>query len=228
MSTPVLAARSLTKIFPGPPPTPALRDCSLEVDRGDFIAITGASGSGKTTLLSLLGLLDVPTSGTLAINGHDTSKLSEADRSGIRATHLGYVFQSFHLLGYRTVLDNVQIGLIYQRVRRRTRLDRARAVIERVGLDHRVNAPCSNLSGGERQRVAIARALIREPALILCDEPTGNLDSATTQQVLELLHQLHRDGSTLMMITHDGKIARQAPRRFHMSDGHLSELSHAP
>jgi putative ABC transport system ATP-binding protein len=221
--TPVVAVRWLCRTFPGPPEVTALHPCHFEVARGEFVAVTGPSGSGKSTLLSLLGLLDQPTSGSYLLDGTDVAELSDADRAAVRAHRIGFVFQAFHLVGYRSVIDNVELGLTYQGVRRRQRRTRARDVIEQVGLTARRDALCAHLSGGEKQRVAIARTLVRRPALVLCDEPTGNLDTATSSQVLELIEQLNASGLTIVMITHDPAIAERAGRNLTIRDGHVGE-----
>lgn len=221
----VVEAEALARTFHGPPPVTALLPCSFIIRRGEYVAITGASGSGKTTLLSLLGLLDVPTAGRYLLDGVDVAGLSDKHRSAVRAMRIGFVFQAFHLIGYRSVLDNVELGLLYQGVSKRRRHDRAVELIERVGLGHRKHAICSRLSGGEKQRVATARALIREPSLVLCDEPTGNLDSGTTAHVLELLDELHDAGLTIVIVTHNPAIASRAQRTFVMSDGELAQPS---
>ncbi len=223
--TPVVVAEGLSKVFPGPPPVAALQPCTFRIDRGEYVAITGASGSGKTTLLSLLGLLDVPTSGRYVLDGVDVAGLSDRRRSAVRAKRIGFVFQAFHLLGYRTVTDNVELGLLYQGVPKRQRRARANDVVTQVGLGHRRDALCSRLSGGEKQRVALARTLVREPALVLCDEPTGNLDTATTAQILGLLDDLHARGLTIVIITHDPSIAALAERNLIISDGVLTEAA---
>ena len=221
----VVDVDNLTKVFPGPPAVTALRPCTFQIRRGEYVAITGASGSGKTTLLSLLGLLDIPTSGRYRLDGIDVAGLDDGDRSAVRAHRIGFVFQAFHLLGYRSVADNIELGLLYQGIPKAQRRLRAAEVIERVGLAHRQYAPCSTLSGGEKQRVAIARALIRQPALILCDEPTGNLDTATTAQILALLDALHVTGLTIAVITHDPSIAKSAQRHLTITDGSLTEVA---
>lgn len=221
----VVDVDNLTKVFPGPPAVTALRPCTFQIRRGEYVAVTGASGSGKTTLLSLLGLLDVPTSGRYRLDGIDVAELDDSSRSAVRAHLIGFVFQAFHLLGYRSVTDNVELGLLYQGIPKAQRRLRAAEVIERVGLAHRQHAPCSTLSGGEKQRVAIARALIRQPALILCDEPTGNLDTATTAQILALLDALHVAGLTIAVITHDPSIAKSAQRHLAITDGSLTEVA---
>ena len=223
----VVDVDNLTKVFPGPPEVTALRPCTFQIRRGEYVAVTGASGSGKTTLLSLLGLLDTPTSGRYRLDGIDVAELDDRDRSAVRAHRIGFVFQAFHLLGYRSVADNVELGLLYQGIPKRQRRQRAAEVIERVGLAHRQHALCTTLSGGEKQRVAIARTLVREPALVLCDEPTGNLDTATTSQILELLDDLHAAGLTITVITHDPDIAKTAQRHLTITDGNLTEPSDA-
>lgn len=220
----------LTRTFAGTPPVTALRPCSFTIRRGEYVAITGASGSGKTTLLSLLGLLDTPTGGTYRLDGDDVAELSDRQRSAVRSRRIGFVFQAFHLIGYRTVADNVELGLLYQGVPRRRRRAMANEVIDRVGLGHRRHALCNRLSGGEKQRVAIARTLVREPSLVLCDEPTGNLDTVTTSNVLALVDELHNIGLTVVVITHDPAIAQHAQRNLVISDGILTEAgrSNAP
>ncbi len=223
MSEPVVRIEGLGKSYPGPPPVAALQPATFQIDQGDYIAITGPSGSGKSTLLSLLGLLDEPTEGTYLLDGLDVAGLNDRKRAAIRAHKIGFVFQAFHLIGYRTVLDNVQLGLTYQGTPRRERKQRALDMIEHVGLAHRTRALCSTLSGGERQRVAIARVLVRQPALVLCDEPTGNLDSATSAQVLDLLEQLHYEGLTMVVITHDPDTAARARRNLIITDGTVTE-----
>lgn len=219
----VLEVRELARVFPGPPDVVAVQPCSFRIRAGEFVAVTGASGSGKTTLLSLLGLLDVPTAGEYWLDGVDVAHLSDQDRSTVRAFDIGFVFQAFHLLGYRSVLDNVELGLTYQGVTRRERRARAAAAIADVGLEHRTHALCATLSGGEKQRVAIARTLVRAPKVVLCDEPTGNLDSVTTGQVLGLLDALHARGLTIVMITHDPAIAARAQRHLVIVDGLVHE-----
>ena len=228
VDTDVVAVDGLSKTFAGPPEVTALRPASFRIRRGEYVAITGASGSGKTTLLSLLGLLDTPTTGSYRLDGVDVAGLDDRARSGVRATRIGFVFQAFHLIGSRTVLENVELGLVYQATPRRERRRRTLDVIEQVGLGHRCYALCSTLSGGEKQRVAIARSLVREPALVLCDEPTGNLDTATTGQILALLDDVHRRGLTIVVITHDPSIAAGAQRRLTITDGTVTEPDQPP
>ncbi len=215
----VVEMRGVTKTYPSAPPVTALRECELRVQRGEYVAIMGPSGSGKSTLLNVLGLLDDPSTGEYTLDGQPTAGLSERARSGLRAHLIGFVFQSFHLVGYRTAVENVEAGLLYQRVRRRERRRRALDVLERVGLAERMWATPSQMSGGERQRVALARALVRRPALVLCDEPTGNLDTATGEQVLALVDELHDDGLTVVVITHDISVGRRADRVVEIRDG---------
>jgi putative ABC transport system ATP-binding protein len=216
---PVVEVDGLSRVFAGPPPVTALQPCTFSIQRGQFVAVTGPSGSGKTTLLSLLGLLDTPSTGRYVLDGLDVAELSDRDRAGIRARRIGFVFQAFHLIGYRSVIDNVELGLLYHGISKRQRRTRALEVIERVGLTSRSNGLCSQLSGGEKQRVAIARTLVRAPALMLCDEPTGNLDTATSEQILDLIEALHDDGLTIVMITHDPTISARAQRRIEIRDG---------
>ena len=230
VSSPVPAVRidGLSMIYPGPPEVTALQPCSFSIERGDYVAITGPSGSGKTTLLSLLGLLDTPTTGVYELDGVDVAQLSDNQRAGVRARRIGFVFQAFHLVGYRTVIDNVELGLLYQGGNKRARRQAAVEVIERVGLTARQDALCSQLSGGEKQRVAIARTLIRNPALVLCDEPTGNLDTANSDAILTTLEGLNADGMTVIVITHDPNVAARASRNLQIRDGHVAEAEALP
>lgn len=225
---PVVRVEDLSKVFPGPPEVTALQPCSFQVQVGEFVAIAGPSGSGKTTLLSLLGLLDTPTAGRYVLDGVDVAGLSDNDRAAARAHRIGFVFQAFHLVGYRSVLDNVELGLLYQGGNKRARRQAAVEVIERVGLTSRLDALCSHLSGGEKQRVAIARTLIRKPALVLCDEPTGNLDTANSDAILTTLEGLNADGMTVIVITHASNVAARASRNLHIRDGHVTEVDAIP
>lgn len=204
-------------------PVIALHDVHLKVNAGECVAIVGASGSGKSTLLNIIGCLDRPSSGMYWFNGLDVASLSDPQRAGLRSRDFGFVFQSFHLLGYRTVLENVMMAEAYGRRSRAGRLGRARAALEAVGLANRSDSLPTTLSGGQRQRVAIARALVNSPSLLLCDEPTGNLDSMATTSLLELLTGLHRAGLTIVMITHDPDVATWAERQIRMVDGEISE-----
>ena len=221
---PVVELTGLGRRFGSDPPVDALRDVDLRVDRGDWVAILGPSGSGKSTLLNIIGCLDLPTSGTYRFDGIDVASLRDRQRAGLRARGIGFVFQSFHLLAHRSVLDNVMISEVYRHGNRRCRRDRADAVLEQVGMSNRAQFLPTRLSGGERQRVAIARALMGEPSLMLCDESTGNLDSATTVRILELFEQLNRRGQTMLMITHEHDVASRASRRIEIIDGVLRGL----
>jgi putative ABC transport system ATP-binding protein len=225
MTVPVIELDGLCRTYPGPLPVRALRPASLVIEAGDYVAVTGPSGSGKSTLLHLLGLLDTPTGGRYLLDGLDTSTLGDKDRSALRGRRIGIVFQAFHLLPYRTALENVVVAELYNQT---PRADRYRAAIDalgEVGLGHRLDALPSTLSGGESQRVAIARALVNRPSLLLCDEPTGNLDSANAAALMDLLDQLNASGFTIVVITHDAKVAAHAGRSVAISDGLLSERS---
>ena len=227
MSAPVIELRGLARTYPGPPPVPALRPASLVIEAGDYVAITGPSGSGKSTLLHLLGLLDTPTAGSYLLDGLDTSALSDRDRSALRGRRIGIVFQAFHLLSYRTALENVLVAELYNQTSRSTRLQAAVDALSAVGLGHRLEALPTMLSGGECQRVAIARALVNRPSLLLCDEPTGNLDSRNATTLMELLDHLNAGGLTIVIITHDPGVAAHARRTVAISDGIVSERTGA-
>jgi putative ABC transport system ATP-binding protein len=194
---------------------------SLTLRAGDYAAIVGPSGSGKSTLLNVLGLLDTPSSGSYLLNGARTELLSESARTSLRARTIGFVFQSFQLLPHRSALENVALGQLYTGVRYAERARDAREALRRVGLGHRLDALPTRLSGGEQQRVAIARALANQPSLLLCDEPTGNLDSTTAAQIMDLIDELHRDGVSVMVITHDPVTALRAARQLTIQDGLL-------
>jgi len=223
MSAPVIELQAMARTYPGPPPVPALRPADLVIEEGDYVAVTGASGSGKSTLLHLLGLLDTPTSGRYLLDGLDTSALGDKDRSALRGRRIGIVFQAFHLLPYRTALENVLLAELYNQTPRGARGRAAAGALGAVGLGHRLDALPTTLSGGECQRVAIARALVNTPALVLCDEPTGNLDSANAAALMDLLDQLNGAGYTIVVITHDPAVAAHASRTIAISDGVLSE-----
>jgi putative ABC transport system ATP-binding protein len=199
----------------------ALRDATVRIDRGEYVAIVGPSGSGKSTMLNLLGLLDHPTEGRCLVEGIDTATLTERQRAGLRSRRIGFVFQAFHLLGHRSVLENVLLATIYSRMPRSERLPAATEALERVGLSHRKDFRPTQLSGGERQRVAIARATVTRPALLLCDEPTGNLDTATGAAVLDLFDELLASGLTLVVVTHDEHAAAHARRVVPLLDGRI-------
>ncbi len=218
---PVLELVDVVKEYPADPPVVALAGVDLRIDQGELVAIVGPSGSGKSTLLHVMGTLERPTAGALRIAGEDTSTMSDKQLSGLRARRLGFVFQQFFLLDGMSVLDNVADGLLYRggRVADRRRL--AEVAIERVGLGHRLQHRPNQLSGGEQQRTAIARALAGRPALVMADEPTGNLDSATGASILELLRELHREGTTIVVITHDPEVAAAMDRRVEIRDGRI-------
>ena len=201
----------------------ALRQADLRIDEGDYLSIVGPSGSGKSTLLNVIALLDRHTSGVYRFEGADVTKMSEGARTGLRAHRIGFVFQAFHLLAHRTVTENVVLSMLYNNVRPKERKPRALAALERVNLGHRADFLPIRLSGGERQRVAIARAIVTDPAILICDEPTGNLDSASTESILELFGRLRSDGLTLLVVTHDQTVSARADRTISMRDGYLTE-----
>ncbi len=220
---PALELIDVVKEYPGTPPVRALDGVSLRVDAGELVAIVGPSGSGKSTMLQVMGTLDRPTSGTVKIDGIELSTLSDRKLSAARARLIGFVFQQFFLLDGATAVENVSNGLLYSGTPKRERLFQAAKALDRVGLNHRLHHNPNELSGGERQRVAIARALVHDPAIVLADEPTGNLDSKSSESVVALLRDLHADGRTIVVITHDRDLAASLPRQVSVRDGRLDE-----
>lgn len=224
-TTRVLELIKVGKTYGSEPAVHALVDVDLSLDRGEWLSITGPSGAGKSTLLNVIGCLDHPTSGQYLFDGIDAGNLTDGQRAGLRSQRIGFVFQSFHLLPYRTVLENVMLAEVYRKQPARDREARALAAIERVGLSHRAGFLPGKLSGGEQQRVAIARALVGSPSLLLCDEPTGNLDSKTSANLLDLFEKLNKEGLTFVIVTHDERIANRARRRVHIIDGRLTDIT---
>jgi putative ABC transport system ATP-binding protein len=218
---PVLELRDVVKEYPADPPVAALAGVSLRIDQGELVAIVGPSGSGKSTLLHVMGTLERPTRGAVRVAGEDTSSMTDAQLSGLRARRLGFVFQQFFLLDGLSVLDNVADGLLYRGLPLAERRQLAEAAIEKVGIGHRLAHRPNQLSGGEQQRTAIARALAGRPTLLMADEPTGNLDSASGASLLALLRELHRDGTTIAVITHDAEVAASMERRIEIRDGRI-------
>ncbi len=218
---PVIEVDNVSKSYPGEPPVQALREVNLAIGQGELVGIVGPSGSGKTTLLQLMGTLDRPTGGLVRITGLDVATMADDDVAFLRATRIGFIFQQFFLAEHSSVLDNVADGLLYAGTPLEQRRQQAIEALELVGLGNRPTARPTQLSGGQRQRVAIARAVVGQPAIVLADEPTGNLDQATGQSILELIDQLHESGSTIVVITHDHTIAERMLRKVEILDGHV-------
>jgi putative ABC transport system ATP-binding protein len=220
-AAPVLELEAVTKTYGSQPPVTALDGVSFRVQAGELVAIVGPSGSGKSTLLHVMGTLERPSSGRVAVTGLDVARMSDRELAAVRATRIGFVFQLFFLAEHSTLLENVADGLLYAGVPARERFERAAEALGRVGLGDRLAARPTQLSGGEQQRVAIARALVGRPATVLADEPTGNLDSATGQAIMALIDELHAQGATIVVITHEHGIAARFPRRIELLDGRI-------
>jgi putative ABC transport system ATP-binding protein len=226
MGEPLIRLENLVKVFETDEvETHALANVHLTIDRGEYVAIAGPSGCGKSTLLSILGLLDSPTSGTYVLNGRPVQDLDAAERARIRNREIGFVFQSFNLIGDLTVYENVELPLTYRGMPAADRAERVKSALERVGMGHRAQHLPGQLSGGQQQRVAVARALVGQPSILLADEPTGNLDSRNGEAVMDLLRELHRGGSTICMVTHDPRFTLYAERAVHLFDGRVVDES---
>jgi len=230
MTDPLIRLEGVNKVFlTDEVETHALAGVHLQVGRGEYIAVAGPSGCGKTTLLSLLGLLDSPSAGTYFLDGEDVSNLSAATRARVRNRQIGFIFQAFNLIGDLTVYENVELPLTYRSMSAAERKQRVQESLERVGMSHRTRHYPAQLSGGQQQRVAVARAIAGKPAILLADEPTGNLDSKNGEAVMDLLKELHDDGATICMVTHDPRYARHAQRAVHLFDGQVvSDEDQAP
>ena len=214
--------QDISKIYnPGENEVRALDHVSVEIEKNEFVAIIGQSGSGKSTLMNMLGCLDVPTSGTYMLHGKDVSNMTDDEQSDIRNKEIGFIFQGFNLIPSLTALENVELPLIYRGVSKSVREELATIALQKVGLEHRMGHKPSEMSGGQQQRVAIARAIAQAPPIILADEPTGNLDSASTKEIMGILRNLHDEGRTVIIITHDDEIAQQADRVIKIRDGHI-------
>jgi putative ABC transport system ATP-binding protein len=224
MADPLIRLEGIKKVFyTDEVETHALSDIHLEIKHGEYVAIAGPSGCGKTTLLSILGLLDTPTEGTYTLDNQPVAKLSASDRARVRNRQIGFIFQAFNLIGDLTVYENVELPLTYRGMASDERRKRVQSALERVGMSHRMKHFPAQLSGGQQQRVAVARAVAGDPAILLADEPTGNLDSTNGEAVMELLRELHQGGATICMVTHDPRFARYAERTVHLFDGRVVE-----
>jgi putative ABC transport system ATP-binding protein len=226
MGEPLIRLENLSKVFyTDEVETHALANIHLNIDRGEYVAIAGPSGCGKSTLLSILGLLDSPTEGTYVLNAQPVQNLDLGQRARIRNREIGFIFQSFNLIGDLTVFENVELPLTYRGMKSAERAQRTKEALERVGMAHRAKHLPSQLSGGQQQRVAVARAIVGQPSIMLADEPTGNLDSKNGEAVMDLLRELHRGGATICMVTHDPRFTRYAERTVHLFDGRVVEES---
>jgi putative ABC transport system ATP-binding protein len=224
MSQALITLQSVTKVFlTDEVETHALSEIQMEIGKGEYVAIAGPSGCGKSTLLSILGLLDSPSSGQYLLNGRPVAELGGAERARVRNREIGFIFQSFNLIGDLNVYENVELPLTYRGMKSAERKERVMAALEKVGMAHRAKHLPSQLSGGQQQRVAVARAVAGSPSILLADEPTGNLDSKNGEAVMELLRELHREGATICMVTHDPRYARHADRSIHLFDGRVVE-----
>jgi putative ABC transport system ATP-binding protein len=224
MADPLIRLEGIKKVFyTDEVETHALSDIHLEIKHGEYVAIAGPSGCGKTTLLSILGLLDTPTEGTYTLDGQPVARLSASERARVRNRQIGFIFQAFNLIGDLTVYENVELPLTYRGTPSDERRKRVQSALERVGMSHRMKHFPAQLSGGQQQRVAVARAVAGDPAILLADEPTGNLDSTNGEAVMELLRELHQGGATICMVTHDPRYARHADRSVHLFDGKVVE-----
>ncbi|MFP2909670.1 ABC transporter ATP-binding protein [Pyxidicoccus sp. 3LFB2] len=218
----LIQVENITRVFHvGGEEVRALRGVSFGINRGEWVAIIGQSGSGKSTMMNVLGCLDTPTSGRYMLNGKDVSRMSDDELAVIRNVEIGFIFQTFQLLPRETALANVELPLVYRGLPAKERRERAKAALDKVQLTHRMHHRPNELSGGQRQRVAIARALVSEPSMLLADEPTGNLDSATGEEIVRLFEQLHQAGHTLVLVTHEPKLAARCPRAIRLSDGEI-------
>jgi putative ABC transport system ATP-binding protein len=218
----LIRLQGITRVFSvGGEEVRALRGVSFGISRGEWVAIIGQSGSGKTTMMNILGCLDTPSSGSYFLNGKDVARMSDDELAVIRNKEIGFIFQTFQLLPRETALSNVELPLVYRGMKAKERRERARAALAKVHLEHRMHHRPNELSGGQRQRVAIARALVAEPSMLLADEPTGNLDSATGEEIVRLFEELHRAGNTLVLVTHEPKLAARCPRAIRLSDGEI-------
>jgi putative ABC transport system ATP-binding protein len=224
MADPLIRLDGIKKVFyTDEVETHALSEIHLEIKHGEYVAIAGPSGCGKTTLLSILGLLDTPTEGTYTLDNQPVARLSASDRARVRNRQIGFIFQAFNLIGDLTVYENVELPLTYRGMASDERRKRVQSALERVGMSHRMKHFPAQLSGGQQQRVAVARAVAGDPAILLADEPTGNLDSTNGEAVMELLRELHQGGATICMVTHDARYARHAERSVHLFDGKVVE-----